>query len=203
MAQAEFFPSGALQNIVAELAEWLPASELPTTDMIIAAVPLRIWDLTAGASLREATEATSEWHHQLHYRGHPFGFVRSRLAGDHAQLAELAQSSLAEAVESAFRTLRGELADGVVLKLLRILKNHTWCLWLERPNGADELVVLQSPIWDKGLRVDEPTFFRMVNALPGSGLVISRSLPRHDVETWSRQRWPTARNRPVRQVEGT
>jgi hypothetical protein len=169
---------------------------------VVASVPLRIWELTAGASLREAAEATDEWHHQLHHRGYPFGFVCSQLTNGRAQLTELAQSSLAEAIEASFVTLRGQPNHTFVLKLLRILKNHTSCLWLDHTDGAHELIVLQSPIWDRGRRIDEPTFFRMVEALPGSGLVISRSPPRRDIETWDRWRWSTSRHQPARQAAG-
>lgn len=35
MAKADPFPETAMQDVVAEVAEWLPASELPAADMIV------------------------------------------------------------------------------------------------------------------------------------------------------------------------
>jgi hypothetical protein len=203
MARADAFPESAMQEVVAEAAEWLAASELPVADTRIKR-PLSIWDIGAGTPLRDAATASGEWHHQIVHAGRGIAFGRSRLTGDRAELIELAQSPLTEALEDALRALRSSTDDSTILRLIRIQRNHTTCLWLYKPegfdDGVDEVVTLQSPVWDRNLRIDETTFLRMVHALPGPGLVGSRGdRRRENVDPWDRRAWTRFRTRPVRQ----
>lgn len=198
MAKADpFLP--AMRDVAANVSEWLAASELPTSDITINS-PLLVWDIGSGASLADAATSSSEWHHQILQAGRPIAFARSRLIDKRAELIELAESPLTTALEEAYRMLRAAPSDSIILRLLRIQRNHTTCLWLYKAEGGDEVITLQSPVWKPMLRVDESTFLRMVRMLPGPGLVASRSDQRREsADPWSRQHWPSSRSRPVRQ----
>jgi hypothetical protein len=201
MARAEPFPATAMQDIIADVGDWLSASELPTADARIASAPLSVWDVQPGVSLREAATPSGEWHHQIARAGRAFAFARSRLVGERGNIIELSESPLTEALEAALGTLRTIADDSLVLRILRSQRHHTTCLWLHKANGTtDDVVVLQSPVLATGLRVDESTFLRMVEALPGPGLTVRHRDPRRlDVHHWGRN-WKDIRTQPVRHV---
>jgi hypothetical protein len=201
MAQADPFPSSATRALAAELAEWLAASELPTTDVTLAEAPLSIWDLRSGPLLGEAAVPSGEWHHQIRHRGNAIAFARSVLHADgRVKLIKLAESPLVSEIETAFSSLRTSAHTPATLRLIRILRNHTTCLWLHRQGAEDdEIITLRSPIWPPGLRVDEVVFLQMVRALPGPGAIASSNERRLELApAWDRKGWLSSRNRPVR-----
>jgi len=191
-----------MQDIIADVGDWLIASELPAVDARIASTPLSVWDVQPGVTLREAATRSGEWHHQIVRAGRALAFVRSRLVGERGNIIELSESPLTEALEAALGTLRTITDDSIVLRLLRSHIHHTICLWLHRTDGGiGDVVVLQSPVLAIGLRVDESTFLRMVGALPGPGVAVTRRDPlRLDVHHWG-PNWKKVRTQPVRQVE--
>lgn len=200
MARAEPFPDIAMEDILTDIADWLTASELPATDTKIASTPLSVWNVQPGTSLREAATPSSEWHHQLIRAGRAFAFARSRLVGNRGEIIELAESPLTEALEATLGTLRTVADDSIILRLVRSQRHHTTGLWLHKADGGiDDVIVLQSLVLATGLRVDESTFLRMIDALPGSGLTVARrERPRFDVHHWGRN-WDKTRTQPVRQ----
>jgi hypothetical protein len=193
-----------MQDIVAEAADWLTASELSVTDARIAATPLAVWNVQPGVSLRDAAKPSGEWHHQVRRDGHAFASVRSRINGDRGEIIELSQSSLSKALEATLEALRPDTDDTIVLRLLRSQKHHTTWLWLHKEDdGTDEAIVLQSPTLTTGMRVDEPTFLRMLAALPGPGITVSRLEQRYrDIPHWGK-RLADTRTKPVRRAVGS
>lgn len=166
MAQADPFSRVALQAIAAEMADWLEAAELPTDGVRIAATPLSIWEVRSGASLEEAARNSGEWHHQILKEGGAFAYARSRAAGEHAEIIELAESPLVEALDETLRSLRGTADDLAILRLLRSPRHQTTCLWLHREGGADEVIVLQRPASRVGERLEERAFLARLDSAP-------------------------------------
>ncbi|MBC7976328.1 MAG: hypothetical protein H7138_15260 [Myxococcales bacterium] len=203
MAHADAFPASALPQLAEDVAEWLDASGLPTDDMTIAAVPLLIWDIGTGNSILEATTSSGEWHHQIVRASQPIAFARSRarVENDQVELLEIAESPLTAAIDDVIRSLRASPRETRTLRLLRIQRNHTTCMWLHDPAGGDEVISLQSPVWERGLRIDEATFLRMVRVLPGPGLIEARDKQRRESpDPWHARRWANSSIRPVRQL---
>ena len=172
MARSDQFPSDALQEIMADLPDWLESSELAPDGVRIASAPLSIWDIQAGHSLSTATTDSSEWHHQLRNTEGAFAFLRSRLVSGHANIIELAESPLVSAIETTLISLREIEGDSTILRLLRSSRHHMTCLWLHRPRTSDEVIILQSQSLRVGLRLGDREFLDKLASLPASGVTL-------------------------------
>lgn len=205
MARNDPFPPEALAQLAADAADWLAASDLPTENVTLSSAPLRVWNLDTGDSLREATIASDEYHHQILHAGAAIAFARSRVVQQQAELIELAESPLAQQLDEVLRELARQDQQPDVLRLLQLPSNHTTCLWLHDTEHGDELIPLQSPLWPLRQRVDERTFFRMVHALRGPGIINNPKIGqrRESADPWGgREHWNVAKTRPVRQLIG-
>jgi hypothetical protein len=191
MAQADPFPKDALQEIAADIPDWLEASELTSAGVRIASTPLSLWEVRSGSSLDEAATDSGEWHHQLRNAEGAFAFARSRSLGGHAEIVELAESPLAKTIDTILLDhLRDSAEDQTILRLLYSAKHHTTCLWLHKQDAADEVIVLQSQELRTGERLDERAFLAKLAALPVSGMTstIPRNQRYRDVQLWGSNR---------------
>lgn len=198
MAQSDPFPESALQVISTELADWLEASELSAAGAKLAEVPLSVWDVKPGPSLKDAARSSGEWHHQISNEQGAFAYVRSRVEEGSIKIIELAESPLVEAIETTLESLRHAADHSALLRLLNSEQHHTTCLWVQREGSADEVIVLQSQSLRVGERFDERSFLTRLAALPPVGMIATplRSSRWHDVRLWG-----SDRSRPARQVE--
>jgi hypothetical protein len=198
MVQSDPFPEGAVQAVAAGLAGWLEASELPAAGARFAEPPLSVWDVKPGPSLNDAAKHSGEWHHQISNGQGAFAYLRTRAAGEHVKIIELAESPLTGAIETALRSLQDTADDSVVLRLLHSEQHHTTCLWIHRKGGTDEVIALQSQSLRVGERFDERSFLVRLASLPPSGMIATapRGSRCHDVRLWGPDR-----ARPARQVE--
>ncbi len=198
MAQADSFPSDALQEIAVDIADWLAASELPTSGVRIAATSLPIWDVKSGPSLQEAATDSGEWHHQILNEDGAFAYARTRVVDGRAEIIGLGESPLVEALEEILGQLRTNAERPVVLRLLRSERHHTTCLWIHCEGGPDEVIALQSQALRVGERFDEQAFLAKLAVLPPPGMIASS--PR-DARSSDVGLWRSSRAQSPRQVE--